>query len=230
MATHRNADELRARLGRARLMLLFTPELAAGDPLEVLGEALPFVDVVQVRVKASPDAVTPARELFDWTERVLDVVHERPALDVLVTVNDRVDVALALRDRGVAGVHLGADDCPPDVAREGLGPVPLIGLSTHDARQVVHAQELPVDYLGFGPIHATATKGYERGHGAEAAWAAHAASSLPVFPIGGIDATNAAELVPIGRAAVSSAILGAPDPAAAAAGLRDLLSAPTLSG
>ena len=203
-------------------MLLFTPAVVprGGDPLAVLGAALPHVDVVQVRCKHPEDPAlpTPARELFDWTRRVLDRVHAA-GKPVPVLVNDRVDVARALLEAGVAGVHLGTDDCPPSIAREELGAEALIGLSTHDARQVATAQDEPVDYLGFGPVHATATKGYTRGLGPERAWVAANASGVPVFPIGGIDRANAHELSEVGRAAVSAAILTAQDPGAAAAHL-----------
>lgn len=210
-------------------MLLFTPTLCrGGDPLAVLATVLPLVDVVQVRLKhpEHPDWAAPAAELLRWTESVLECVRalglkgdEGP----LVFVNDRVDVARVLGAR-VAGVHLGADDCPPAVARELLGPEALLGLSTHNMRQVARAQEQPLDYLGFGPIFPTATKGYTSGLGPEAAWIADTASELPLFPIGGIDGTNATELAQVGRAAVSSALLGAEDPARAAGELRALLS------
>ena len=80
-----------------------------------------------------------------------------------------------------------------------------------------------MNYLGFGPMFPTATKGYERGLGPETAWVADTASALPVFPIGGIDATNAAELARVGRAAVSAAILDAEDPGRAAREIRDQL-------
>ena len=207
-------------------MLLFTPALCRQrDPLETLDAALPFTDVVQVRVEHPDDPrwAAPASELLLWTERVLERIYAS-AHAPLVLVNDRVDVAHALLERGVAGVHLGTEDCPPATARDVLGPEALIGLSTHDMRQVARAQEEPVDYLGFGPIHPTATKGYTKGLGSEAAWIADAASEIPVFPIGGIDATNAAELLQVGRAAVSSAILAADDPGRAAMEIRALLS------
>jgi thiamine-phosphate pyrophosphorylase len=155
--------------------------------------------------------------------RVLDLLEARGARHIPVIVNDRVDVAEALRDRGCAGVHLGQDDCPPAIARRRLGPYPLVGLSTHDMTQVVQAGEEAVDFLGFGPIHGTATRGYDRGLGAEPAWIASVATSLPLFAIGGIDATNAAELSRIGRAAVGSAILAAKDPGRAAREIRSLL-------
>ena len=210
----------RATIADARLMLLFSPELCAGDPLDVLSRALDSIDVVQVRIKS--EGRTAARELADWTLAVLERVDAAPHA-VAVVVNDRVDVAAAYAGRGVAGVHVGADDMPPALVRELLGPNALIGYSTHSPADVAAAGELEVDYLGFGPVHPTSTKGYERGLGPEAAWVAASGAAQPVFPIGGIDATNADELSNVGRAAVSSAILGAPDPGEAAATIRALL-------
>lgn len=206
--------EARARLAEARLMLLFTPRLCAREPLEALECALPHVQIVQVRIKDEqrPLAPGPAGELLAWCERVLECVRGR----ALVLVNDRVEVALALAQRGLAGVHLGQDDLPPPEARALLGPEALIGWSTHSPEQVARAEELPVDYLGYGPIFASETKGVREGQGAQAAWIAQAGARVPVFPIGGIDAINAAELAPVGRAAVSRAILADADPARAA--------------
>lgn len=228
----RNPDpqRLRERLERAQLMLIFTPELCGErDPLGVLAELLEFVDLVQVRPKAGPDAPgaparTQAREAHDWCLRVLELIQARPELEVEVLVNDRVDVCAALWEQGLAGVHLGQQDMPCEQARELLGPHPLIGCSTHDAAQVVLTCEMDVDYLGFGPVHATDTKGYARGLGSEAAWVAHTASTLPLFAIGGIDHSNVAELQGVERIAVASALLCAADPARAARELRELLN------
>jgi thiamine-phosphate pyrophosphorylase len=217
-------EALRDHLSRARLCLLFTPALVRGEPLEVLESVLDHVDLIQIRAKPTgSEATASGRETYDWTLRVLELVRARGGGTIPVLANDRVDVARSLLDRGCAGVHLGQDDCPPAVARAVLGPGPLIGLSTHHLRQVVLAGDEPVDYLGFGPIHPTATKGYERGLGAEMAWIAAEASELPLFPIGGIGLENAAELERVGRAAVSSAILTVADPVEAARTLRALL-------
>jgi thiamine-phosphate pyrophosphorylase len=223
-------SRLRERLQSAQLLLLFSPELCRSrDPLAVLEAVLSEVDIVQVRPKpagrgASSLSPCGARETFEWCERVLDLVRARPALDVIVMVDDRVDVARALWDAGCAGVHLGQDDCPVATARRFLGPGPLLGLSTHDFEQVIEADELAVDMLGFGPVHATHTKGYAEGLGAEMAWIASSAGSHPLFAIGGIDVDNAAELARVGRIAVASAILGADDPARAARELREQLT------
>jgi thiamine-phosphate pyrophosphorylase len=219
----------RERLTEARILLVFTPAACAGRvPLEVLEAALPSIDVIQVRPKpigSARHAPSPceARAAYDWTVRVLDLVRARRNGEVLVTVDDRVDVAAALASAGCAGVHLGEDDCPVDVARSVLGPGMLIGFSTHTLQQVAAAEDMPVDYLGFGPVAATATKGLSAAVGTENAWIASTAAAKPVFAIGGIDASNAGELARTGRIAVAAAILGAADPGRAAAELRRLV-------
>lgn len=273
----RSGDQRRERLGRARIQLLFTPELcgassdstrdsAAHRALEQLAAALPFVDVVQVRPKplaragpteragpagapgapnapgargawdeirrtsASPSAVSTARAVRDWTRALLESTRElRAELGAdapLVLVNDRVDVAKLLLPEGCDGVHLGLEDTPAAAARSFLGSELLIGLSTHTMAQVAAADDLPIDYLGFGPTFATSTKGYARGLGPEAAWVAQQASSHPLFAIGGIDLENADQLLEVGRIAVSSAILTAADPARAARELGRILQHP----
>jgi len=222
----RRGPERRERLARARLMLLFTPEVVrpGAEPLALLELLLPWIDVVQVRVKEPGQALAPARATLELTRAVrrrLDACGS-PAL---LIVNDRVDVAGLLADE-VDGVHLGADDAPVELARRLLGPDALIGLSTHSPAEAARAQGLEVDYLGFGPIHPTRTKGYAHGLGVEAAWIASRAGPLPLFPIGGIEPSNAGELTEIGRAAVSAALLAAADPAGAAAALRAQLEEP----
>lgn len=77
------------------------------------------------------------------------------ALGVKVIINDRVDIALALK---ADGVHLGQDDMPPDAARSVLGKDSIIGFSTHTIDQVRKAVKLPIDYIAFGPVFPTRTK------------------------------------------------------------------------
>ena len=235
--TTKRSSVWRERLIDARVMLVFTPEVCGvastalgaerAPALERLEAALTAVDIVQVRPKAigaeGLAASIGAREAFEWTAAALDLVSNMDSAPI-VLVDDRVDVAAALLDQGCAGVHIGTEDCPATVARSFLGAEPLIGLSTHSTADVVRALDEPVDYLGFGPIHPTGTKGYERGLGPEAAWVAKTGSALPLFAIGGIDSTNVAELGHIGRVAVSSAILGCEDPGHAARELQELLA------
>jgi thiamine-phosphate pyrophosphorylase len=219
----------RRLLTDGRLMLIFTPSLCGKrDPLEVLALALPHVDVIQVRPKAVGQiGPTTAREARHWCLAVLKRVAASQR-QILVLVNDRVDVAAALADDGLAGVHLGREDMPAEEAREFLGPDPLIGLSTHSVREVVAGGELPVDYLGLGPVFDSDTKPADerrRTIGPETIWVAQqSCPTPPIFPIGGISPTNIVDLYPVPRCAVAAAILAAPDPAEAAYALRAALT------
>jgi len=142
---------------------------------------------------------------------------------VLFLLNDRVGLVKAA---GADGVHLGNEDLAPERAREILGSKALIGLSTHSAAEAERAAGRGADYIGIGPIFPTTTKRLRRAPGGtDLFYAAHAVTELPLFPIGGIDAENLPLLTAAGarRAAVCSAICGAPDPRAAAAELKRLL-------
>jgi len=193
-------------------MLLFTRSLCRRDPLETLAAALRGgVDAVQVREKEAT-----SREILEWARRV------RGRVPGLLLVNDRADLAV-LADAD--GVHLGQDDLPPEPAREILGADRLLGVSTHDLDQARAAARTGADYVGFGSIFSTRTKGVAKGLGPGALAPVLEAVSIPVFPIGGIDAHNAGDLAFARRAAVSSAILAAEDPERAARAIRSALGA-----
>jgi thiamine-phosphate diphosphorylase len=193
-----------------RLYLLFTPSLAGDKPWRVLENALKGgVDLVQWRSKEPDDAGFRACR---------DICMAR---SVPIFVND--DVMLAVRGRA-HGAHVGQDDMEPEVARKLLVRQTL-GVSTHDKKQIDAAVAAGADYVGFGPCYPTATKGYSDGLPAEAIEEAAFSCPVPLFAIGGIDASNLLRLRAFGvrRIAVSSAILKAQDPYAAAARLRAML-------
>jgi hypothetical protein len=73
----------------------------------------------------------------------------------LFLVNDRPDITRAV---DADGVHLGQDDLPVAAAREIVGPVRMIGVSTHDLEQARAAEAAGADYVAFGPIYPTSTK------------------------------------------------------------------------
>jgi hypothetical protein len=97
--------------------------------------------------------------------------------------------------------------------------------AAHTFEQIDAAVAAGADYVGFGPCYPTATKGYSEGLPAEAIEEAAFSCPVPLFAIGGIDASNLLRLRAFGvrRIAVSSAILKAQDPYAAAARLRAML-------
>jgi thiamine-phosphate pyrophosphorylase len=91
-------------------------------------------------------------DFFSEAAEALRVARER---GVKIIINDRVDIALALK---ADGVHLGQEDLPPAAARELLGPETILGFSTHNLKQALLAVHLPIDYIAIGPIFSTATK------------------------------------------------------------------------
>ncbi len=134
-------------------------------------------------------------------------------LEAQFLINDRVDLALAVRAHGV---HLGQDDLPVRVARDLLGEEAIIGLSTHNRQQFLDAQAQDVDYIAMGPIFSTSTK--EADHpplGVEALGGLIADSRYPVVAIGGISLEKAPQVWMAGAdsVAVISDIANAEDPA-----------------
>ncbi len=204
-------DERRARLRAARLYLVI--EAAPARDTALVEAALGGgVDVVQLREKHAPDR--------DVVAAGLELREICSAAGVLLVVNDRVDLAL---ECGADGVHVGQHDQPVASVREGVGADVLIGLSTHSPGQVDAAESSPdVDYLGVGPVYATATKPGLEPVGIELVRHAAANTLKPWFAIGGIDTTRAPEVAAAGaeRLAVVRAIRDAADPRAAASTLR----------
>lgn len=141
---------------------------------------------------------------------------------VPLVINDRIDIALAC---GAEGVHLGQSDLPLEKARKLLPSNVFIGWSVESMDDVVRSAGLPVDYLGVSPIFATPTKTDTKNiWGLEGLAVVRSATRLPLVAIGGIHAGNAREVLRAGAnsLAVVSALCGADDPQAAAAGLRAL--------
>jgi len=164
-----------------------------------LGGAL----LIQLREK-----LLPALEFYQQAKAAIIVAARR---GVLLIVNDRVDVALAV---GAHGVHLGQDDMPPAAARNLLGPDAFIGYSTHNIEQAIAATKLPIDYLAIGPIFATTTKTDTAPVlGLDGLRAVRMAiGAFPLVAIGGITHANAREVVDAGAdsVAVISAVLSDP--------------------
>lgn len=170
--------------------------------------------VLQVRLKPRTGPSVEAAELVRVAAMARRVCDEAGAA---LVVNDRVDVALAVR---ADGVHLGQTDLPLAAARAIAGGRLWIGISTHDAAQVRAAVAGGADYLGYGPVFATATKANpDPVQGLPALRAAVAeAGAVPVVAIGGITPERAAEIYATGAAAACAigAVNDTPDPAAAA--------------
>ena len=213
------ADRLRRRLRAARLYLCTDARQRQGDLPEFLAAALRGgVDIVQLRQKG-----LEARQELAYAELFADAAARHGAL---WSVNDRADLALAA---GADVLHLGQDDLPVAVARQVVGPAPLVGLSSHNPDQMAGAAAAAgVDYFCVGPCWPTPTKPGRPAPGLELVrTVAGRAPSRPWFAIGGIDGSRLDDVLAAGaeRVVVVRAITEAADPTAAAASLRSRLPA-----
>lgn len=142
------------------------------------------------------------------------------AQGALLIVNDRVDVALAVE---ADGAHVGQEDLPASMARRLLGPARLLGVSVATVQEAEEAVAAGADYLGVGPIFATATKS-DAGSATGTRLLTDVARTfaLPLIAIGGITIENAAQVVQAGATglAVITAVVHAADIAGAARQLR----------
>lgn len=149
------------------------------------------------------------REFYETAKQVVELAS---VYHVPIIINDRVDIALAV---GAAGVHLGQDDMPPELARKILGKRALIGFSTHSVEQAREAIELPVDYIAFGPIFRTDTKeNPDAVVGLDALSEVRAAiGDFPLVAIGGIGENNFSAVLAAGADSVAmiSSILREPE-------------------
>jgi thiamine-phosphate pyrophosphorylase len=134
-------------------------------------------------------------------------------------VNDRFELARVL---DADGVHVGQTDAPLEAVRSALGSNVMIGISTHSLAQALDAERRGAQLIGFGPVFATQTKlDHEPVVGVLAVREVCSSLRIPVIAIGGLDASNAAEVAAAGAplGAVISAVCRADDPERAARAL-----------
>jgi len=145
--------------------------------------------LIQLREKRAS-----SKDFYDDAKSAIEIARRT---DVKIIINDRVDMALALR---ADGVHLGQDDLPPAKARKILGENAFIGFSTHSVRQAVEAVKLPVDYVAVGPVFATQTKeNPDEIVGIEGVRRVREAiGDFPLVAIGGINSQNFREVFEAG--------------------------------
>jgi thiamine-phosphate pyrophosphorylase len=161
---------------------------------------------VQLRDKWASDA--------DLAALVTQLLPEIAALGAQLIVNDRVEVALATRAHGL---HIGQGDGDAVAIRRRMPPGMLLGLSIETEAQ---ARRIPagVDYIGAGPVRATATKpDHAPPVGFDGLAQIVAAAGLPTYAIGGIGPGDARAVKAAGAVgmAVVSAVIRAADPEAA---------------
>ena len=151
----------------------------------------------------------------NWTEDRIAKLGEK-----IQPLCERAGVPFILNDFphlvsvvGAAGAHVGQDDLSVAEARRLAGAGSLIGKSTHSLAQAEASMDEAPDYIGFGPLFATATKPDYAPIGIADIAEVHRRVKLPIFCIGGIKLENLPQIIEAGakRVVIVSAVLQATD-------------------
>ncbi len=199
------------------LYLVTDRGLARGrTTLEIVSAAVDGgASVVQLREK---DCST--RDFIEQALTIKDFLKDRA---VPLIINDRVDVAQAVK---ADGVHLGQTDMALETAKKILGDSMIIGISAESLQDAIEAEKGGADYLGVSPVYATPTKTDTAPPlGLKGLREIRKAAKLPLVGIGGLTRENSGDIIRNGAdgVAVVSAIVAADDPEAAARALKHVI-------
>lgn len=146
------------------------------------------VERIQIREKD-----LSARDLLALTRRAIELSNPYGSK---ILVNSRLDIAQAA---GAHGIHLPAGSIAPRELRA-IAPAGFeIGVSTHSIGELVAAEREGADFAVFGPVFSAKP----RAAGIDALREAVCAVSLPVFALGGVNESNAAECMAAGAAGIA---------------------------
>jgi thiamine-phosphate pyrophosphorylase len=205
----------RERLESVRLCVLLDGRDSADE----------FEQVVSALVEASVGMIQLRDKLLDdrkLVERGRLLVRLTRSTATLAIINDRADIAAAVR---ADGVHLGQEDLSVKEARAVVGTRMLIGVSTHNIKQARTAVLDGANYLGAGPTFPSNTKEFNAFPGLEFLREVAAEIRLPTFAIGGINAGNLPDVLATGieQVAVGGAVTRASRATEVALAVRTLL-------
>jgi thiamine-phosphate pyrophosphorylase len=150
------------------------------------------VTLLQYRNKSAT-----AREMLEQARELKRRLGER----VKLIINDRADLCLAA---DFDGVHVGQEDLSPEGARKVVGTTLWLGVSTHNPRQIMEADETSADYIAIGPVFSTASKANpDPVVGLEGVRRARALTRKPLVAIGGINRANCRSAIEAGADSVA---------------------------
>jgi thiamine-phosphate pyrophosphorylase len=177
------------------------------------------VGVLQLREKD-----LSAAQLVPLADRLRAITEGK----ALLIVNGRLDVAQVC---GADGVHLPESGASVAATRRLAGDGLIVGRSVHSVEEAVKAQDEGADYVQVGAIFPTRSHP-GRPAGLTLLEAVVARVGIPVVAVGGITAENVGQVMQAGAAgaAVISAVLASPSPAAAARRLAEAMSGAAVPG
>jgi thiamine-phosphate pyrophosphorylase len=161
--------------------------------------------IVQLRDKKRPESEEAGKRFREAAFRIASLKKD---FRFLFIVNDDLDVALEV---GADGVHVGKDDRPIEECRQKIN---LVGYSSHSLEEAIAAERQGANYVAFGAIYPSPTKGHDHPvQGIGRLKEVVSSLKVPVVAIGGINRSNIQEVLKTGAASVAmiSALAQAPD-------------------
>lgn len=131
--------------------------------------------------------------------------------DALLLINDDLELAAQVK---ADGVHLGETDASVDTARTVLGNNTIIGVSCYNQIELaLRAEKEGANYVAFGAFFPSPTKPEARVATLELLGEAKTRLKTPICAIGGINSSNAAQVLDAGAdmVAVISGVFGQAD-------------------
>lgn len=178
-----------------QLYLITDRSQTCGWPLtEVIRQAgQAGIQAVQLREKD-----LPPRALLQLASEIRSITRE---YGIKLLINDRVDLCLAL---DADGVHLPSTGFPVHVARKIAGVDRYIGVSCHSSEEVQKAEKGGADFAVLGPVYDTPSKRpYGSPLGLNTFREVKRETSIPLFAIGGVDASRLEEVFSAGADGVA---------------------------
>ncbi len=157
----------------------------------------------------------------ELVEEAVQIKEIAARYNVPFVINDDI---YAAKEAGADGVHIGQDDASYIKAREVLGDGKIIGMTAHNLREALAAQEAGADYIGTGAVFPTSTKHDTIPLPLDRLREITDNIQIPVVAIGGINHKNILSLKGSGidGAAVISAIFAQEDVGLATAEMLNL--------
>ncbi|UBK76431.1 thiamine phosphate synthase [Clostridium perfringens] len=163
-----------------KLYLVTDYRIPFNELLEKTKEALiGGVSIVQYRVKNKK-----TKEMCKEAKALKKLCDEFGALFL---VNDRIDVALAVKAHGI---HIGQDDMEVSIAREIMPKDAIIGVTAHNKEEALKAMKDGADNLGVGALFLTNSKDDATLMTLETLREIKSVSNIPLYGIGGITPYN----------------------------------------
>lgn len=91
----------------------------------------------------------------ELVEEAVQIKEIAARYNVPFVINDNI---YAAKEASADGVHIGQDDASYIKAREVLGDGKIIGMTAHNLKEALAAQEAGADYIGTGAVFPTSTK------------------------------------------------------------------------